>query len=116
MAVKLSRLRQRASVNSYLPLVGRSTRAAKRARRVGACSGPPTRKMLRIFRPPHKGEVKQARIISILVVLRDQPIEQPHAEADAPARHQRLLLAVLPGHAGDIEMRPRLALVDEALE
>ena len=48
-------------------------------------------------------------------MLVHQPVEQAHAPARAPAGDGWLLLAVLPGHAGDIQMRPGRALLDEAL-
>ena len=46
-----------------LPLVGRSNRSVAKRFRVGVTAPhrSPTRKMLRIFRPPHKGEVNLCR-------------------------------------------------------
>src|ERR1700744_3413555 len=49
-------------------------------------------------------------------MLRDEAIQQSHAEACRPAGRERLLFTVLPGHTCDIEMGPGLTLLDEALE
>jgi hypothetical protein len=53
---------------SYLPLVGRSKNFEHSEKFFGWGAGArridlPTRKMLRIFRPPHKGEVKTSILI-----------------------------------------------------
>src|SRR5262245_18675041 len=50
-----------------------------------------------------------------LVVIGDQPVEQPDAKSRSPAS---IDLAVDRRHcrAGDVEMRPRRSVLDEALE
>src|SRR3546814_20064907 len=51
----------------------------------------------------------------LLEVLRHEGVEQAHAEAGAPLRDGRLVLGG-PCHPGDVEVSPRRAVLDEALQ
>src|SRR4029078_648902 len=54
---------------------------------------------------------------SILILVRDQAIEQAHAIACRPCRRERIFIrARLPGRACNIQVRPRRAVFDEALD
>ncbi len=69
-------------VGLHLHLVGRSKfRSAAKKFRVGgylsACTGP-TRKILRIFRPPHKGEVRMGAINHTPAILSPLAADMPN--------------------------------------
>src|SRR3569833_1297314 len=66
-----------------------------------------------IFGPPHEGEVIPPLV---LIILRDEFVEDADTPTGAPARGQRFLLAVLEGDAGDVEVGPGALILDKTLE
>src|SRR6185312_5424988 len=78
-------------LTTNLPLVGRSTRAATASTSGGGPSlrraPSPTRKMLRIFRPPHKGEVREYASLNIGRVMPYRLKREESSDADSPTRH-----------------------------